>query len=249
MILSYEHSFVFIKTRKCAGTSVEIALSSLCGPRDVITDITPVDEYLRMEVGRPCQNFLRDRATEQRYLDHLRFHRPRPTVVPQWVRDRSVFTKHMGIGEVIDRAGIDAQDFLTFTIERHPYDKAVSFANFLIAKRAYRSGAPLHAELDQISKAIDSLIESGKLRTKLRNVDLYAADGVVLVDRILRYERLDEDLAGVLAELGLPPVALPSTKVGQRDRSVPAAELLTSAQRAWIRDTCREEFELLGFAP
>jgi hypothetical protein len=39
MIISHEHKFIFVKTRKTAGTSIEIALSKFCGPDDVICPI------------------------------------------------------------------------------------------------------------------------------------------------------------------------------------------------------------------
>ena len=32
MILSHEHKFIFLRTKKTAGTSIELALSELCGP-------------------------------------------------------------------------------------------------------------------------------------------------------------------------------------------------------------------------
>ena len=37
MIVSHKHKFIFIKTKKTAGTAIEAALSELCGPQDVIT--------------------------------------------------------------------------------------------------------------------------------------------------------------------------------------------------------------------
>ena len=58
MIASHQHRFIFLKTRKTAGTSVEIALSKVCGPDDIITEISPEDEELRQAAGgRPPQNF------------------------------------------------------------------------------------------------------------------------------------------------------------------------------------------------
>jgi hypothetical protein len=39
MIISHEHKFILLKTRKTAGTSIEIALSRFCGDDDVITPI------------------------------------------------------------------------------------------------------------------------------------------------------------------------------------------------------------------
>ena len=47
MIVSHEHKFIFLKTKKTAGTSVELALTELCGPDDVITPLTEIDEAQR----------------------------------------------------------------------------------------------------------------------------------------------------------------------------------------------------------
>jgi hypothetical protein len=47
MIVSHEHKFIFLKTKKTASTSIELALSALCGDGDVITLLTEIDEALR----------------------------------------------------------------------------------------------------------------------------------------------------------------------------------------------------------
>ena len=56
MIISHEHKFIFLKTKKTAGTSIELALSQLCGPGDIITPLTALDEALRAG-GRGAQNW------------------------------------------------------------------------------------------------------------------------------------------------------------------------------------------------
>jgi len=40
MIISHKHKFIYIKCRKTAGTSIEMSLSKLCGPQDIITPLT-----------------------------------------------------------------------------------------------------------------------------------------------------------------------------------------------------------------
>ena len=56
MIVSHEHKFIFLKTKKTAGTSIELALTELCGPEDVITPLTEIDEARRAN-GRGPQNW------------------------------------------------------------------------------------------------------------------------------------------------------------------------------------------------
>lgn len=52
MIISHKHKFIFIKTYKTAGTSLESYLSEFCGETDVLTPIYPqVPGHLARNVG------------------------------------------------------------------------------------------------------------------------------------------------------------------------------------------------------
>ena len=51
MIASFSHKFIFLKTRKVGGTSLEIVLNIWCSP------VTPEDEQLRREAGGSARNF------------------------------------------------------------------------------------------------------------------------------------------------------------------------------------------------
>ena len=101
MIISHQHRFIFLKTRKTAGTSLEIALSQYCGPNDLITRISSDDEELRRERGfRGPQNYL--------------------------VGERLV-TNHHGAATALAIVGIEKWgSYFKFSIERNPFDRAIS---------------------------------------------------------------------------------------------------------------------------
>jgi hypothetical protein len=100
MIVSHLHRFIFLKTRKTAGTSIEIALSRHCGPDDIITPVTPEDEVLRQqEGGRGPQHH----DTEPPAYNHMPAQRVRRLV-----------------GEDVWRS------YYKFAVERNPWDVVVS---------------------------------------------------------------------------------------------------------------------------
>ena len=39
MIISHRHKFIYLKARKVAGTSVEVALAKHCGDADIVTPV------------------------------------------------------------------------------------------------------------------------------------------------------------------------------------------------------------------
>ncbi len=122
MIASFSNNFIFLKTRKTGGTSVEIVLSSWCSaPSDVCTRITPDDEITRREFGglKPKGQYAGARINN---------HMPA-------VRVREIFP------ELWDRA-------FKFTIERHPYEKVVSRVYWNIGRRGGDPVADFNAELD-----------------------------------------------------------------------------------------------------
>jgi hypothetical protein len=60
MLVMHDVGPIFVRTRKTAGTSVEIALSRHASQRDIITSLSPRDEALRArEAGGAPQHHLR----------------------------------------------------------------------------------------------------------------------------------------------------------------------------------------------
>lgn len=113
MIVSHQHRFIFLKTRKTASTSVEIALSRHCGPDDIITPFTQADEELRREFGgRGPQNY-------ERPDDH-----------------RDLYN-HMAAWKVRELVGDRVwNSYYKFTTERNPWDTVISLYFWRYRNRA-----------------------------------------------------------------------------------------------------------------
>ncbi|MBV8798621.1 MAG: hypothetical protein JOY77_09675 [Alphaproteobacteria bacterium] len=240
MIISYLHKFVFIKTRKTAGSSMEIALASHAGPDDIVTPLGFAEELERYQCAPEAlpRNFFKDKNAEAAFTEAIRAGDKR--------RMKDVYRHQMkyGAGRAAARHGSAAgareitgpafwDSAFKFTIERHPYEKAVSLAWF------ERHGRPFEEVLEEVLKG-----------DRYRNFDIYSAEGKPIVDFILRYEHLDEDLQRVEQALGGLAILsrLPRANSRQRRDRRPAAEVLTDAQKRVVQDTCREEFELMGYA-
>lgn len=73
MLASYQHRFIFLRTRKTGGTSLEIALSPLCVGRDICTPIGNLeDEFTRIRHGGSPRNFGPGWLREWQYLRALK---------------------------------------------------------------------------------------------------------------------------------------------------------------------------------
>ena len=237
MIVSYEHKFIFIKTRKTAGTSMEIALGSHAGLTDIITPLATEDEFKRLGSFPDSlpRNFLSDPAVEEHYRRAVRQGDEKAMKLFRKDKFEDLYTvyNHASVRRALKVLDKDAWDScFKFTIERHPYEKAVSMAWF-------RKGNGEFADV----------LENTVARGKYRNFDLYTVDGAVAVDFIIRYERLAEDIKTVEDKLGGISILdrFPISKGNYRGDRKPAAEHLSNAQKAKVQEVCAEEFELMGY--
>lgn len=223
MIISHRHKFIFIKTRKTAGTSIEISLSEHCGPDDVITPISPDDEKMRVSLGfRGAQNY------------RLPFRRLRYTEMRRSVKRREValFNKHDVAGLVRHYVGHDLwKDYFTFTVERNSFDKAVSRYHW----HPGRSRPPME----------EFFARSPVLH--LSDWPTYTVNDDVIVDRVVRFERLQDDLDEVADRLGLPALSLPRAKGGHRPEKSHYSDVLSPMSRARIEIVCAKEIRHFGY--
>ena len=230
VIISHEYRFIFVKTKKTAGTSIEIALSEFCGDRDIITPLIPKeDERIRSHLGfRGPQNYL------------IPF---RKYSLADWARlflrrKRKSFYSHIGAQTI--RGLVDEEvwgTYFKFCFERNPWDKVVSAYYHFTHKSAQRP-------------TISEFIQSGTGNTVGGNggFDLYTVSGEIVVDRVCLYENLDQEIGAVMDRLGLPgKLRLPHAKSEYRIDRRHYRELLSEEDRVKISRVFAREIAYFGY--
>jgi hypothetical protein len=234
MIVSHEHKFIFIKTRKTAGTSLEIALGDQCGSGDIITRISMEDERVRRTIAkRGAQNYRMSLSKYEgkdwkKLLTTGKFKR---------------FENHDTAERIKHYLSEDQwNDYFKFCFERNPWDKMVS--HYYWKKSAYQ----LQNFDEYISRGEAGEI-TGFLET-IKSRDQYSIDGKVGVDKIYKYEEMDHALVDITEKLGLGiPLKMPDYRAkGQhRQEKESMKSLLSEANIQWIADKFVQEIELLNY--
>jgi len=199
MIISHKYRFIFVKTLKTAGTSIEVFLSQHCGPLDVVTPILP----------------------------HVEPHVP---------RNHDGFFNHIPAADIRSRVGPDVwRTYFKFCVERNPWDKTLSYYHMMNV----RQGGGL--SLDRFLKGDDFPVNHPKYTDP--------ADGRIIVDRVLYYERLTEDLGRVFRELGIAfdgSLGVNAKSEYRTDRR-PYREVYTQAQAERVGEAFVHERRLHGY--
>lgn len=222
MLISTRHRFLFVHVPKTAGTSIAEALA----PHAEARPFTP-------------------RAAIRRALPL------RQDVATAW------FQMHDPASLIRARLGAEAFDgLLSFAVVRDPFGHAVSHYRFLkrYPYRAYRekarrlgfeeflrwrAGARLHPFRTRVS-----------LFARMSDQARYVVDARdrVLVDRVLRMDRLGTEFPALCRELGLPELPLGRERASDAGDAGPSPELTPEAVRL-IRQIYARDFDLFGFAP
>lgn len=224
MIINHRHQFIFLKTRKTAGTSMEIALSEFCGSGDVITPIAAEDERTRRELGFPGP---------RNCLIPWRSCGPADVLRACLPSGRPRFCNHSPADFIRRRIppGIWGRYF-KFAFERNPFDKAIS--------RYYWSTTEPRPPISEYLLTARSEL--------LSNWDVYTINDVVAVDFLGRYESLERDWKVVTERLGLPGACrLPRAKGRSRTNREHYSVVLDAVARERIEVVCAKEIRALGY--
>lgn len=227
MIISHRHKFIFIKTRKTASTSVEIALSKFCGPTDIITRLTQKDEQKREKLGyRGAQNY-KIPFSKYGLRDYLRALRQ---------KKRLNFYSHVGVDYI--KKYIDTniwESYYKFCFERNPWDKMVSWYYWCYPRN------PRPSFSDFVRSNLPKQIEG---------IDLYSLNSKIAVDKVFYYENLNSAMEEIKDYIGLNDVPiLPPTKASYRDPEYKSSyrELYSAEDKRIIEQLFSREIEAYDY--
>lgn len=186
MIISHSHQFIFLKPRKVAGTSLEIAFSKFLGANDIVTRISHGDEEERLRKGYlGAQNYKKSAVelfTNPSMKDLKSLARLKP---PQ------KFYNHISAAQVKKMVEPEIwNNYKKISIVRNPWDYALSYF-------FYANGRETKLNFEQWCFDRSAVLN--------RNIEQYQVDNEVVIDYFLRFEHFQEDMLAL--EASFPSLA------------------------------------------
>ena len=186
---------------KTAGTSIEAALSQICGPDDIITPYSPENDGYR--IGRNPQNYrLNHPLVPKRPLLRRLLRRPE-----RYYHTSVGFYEHMPAWRLRSYLGDDIwNSYFKFAFERNPWDRQVSY--YYYKTRSKKNRPSFNAYMRNRKKAF------------IENFSLYTIEDKIAVDFLGRYENLAEDFQAALQHIGITTqIELPNANIStNRDK-------------------------------
>jgi len=234
MLVSHRKKFIFTKTIKTAGTSVESYYEPFCMPEGTWKHTHMRDEYIS-EAGIIGRRGRRENIPED-----------------------CQFTNHMPAAQIKELVGDEIwNDYFKFTVIRNPFSKLVSawyhfhkpattyLQTFAAALKTPKSSPLLLTDRRDIVDFRSWLQQGGTVIDRNK----YLIKDKICVDFFIRQEFLEEDILKVNTRLGIDPGdrTIPRLKTNIRDKKFKTREFYNSKVEAIARKQFAIEFKLFNY--
>lgn len=230
MIISHKYKYIFIKTTKTAGTSVEISLARFCGENDIITPLMKKDEITRQELGVFPRNYTKPKnLSAYNGKEFLRL----LLKGKKALSGETLFYNHITAQEIKEIVGEKIwHSYFKFCFVRNPWDRAIS--------RYFWTKKKMEIE--------ETLEENLEKHDPNSNFPIYTIDGKLAVDYVAKYENLLEELNFICKKLNIPfDNWLPNAKMNSRPDQRDYKDILTPQQADLIQEKCAQEIQLFDY--
>lgn len=221
MLVSHRHEFIYTKTFKTAGTSVEVFFEPYCMPEGEWT-------------------FSQSRPQTVTDAGIIGYRGPDDS--------GKTWYNHMPAREIRSKLGEEVWDsYYKFCVVRNPYDKAVSMYNW--ARRYSNLKTRLVNLATNISTRLLQLDFQRFAHIAGIDRDKYVLNGSFCLDDIIFFERIQKDVRRICSTLQLPvdEVDLPHIKSGTRKPTYDTVDYYNSNSRRIIEEKFRPEIEAFGY--
>lgn len=237
MIILNKEKIISLKGHKVGGTSLEIALSKFADDTSIITPIGD-DEKIRKKMGWTGPQNYKYSLLEVLNLDKKEIFK---ALINKKMPNK--FWNHISAKAVKESVGHDIWDNYTkISIIRNPFDRMVSSYYW-----------NLKTDLERAKVSFEEFCLSNPHRL-LINKPIYEIDGVPIIDFMIRYEYLNEDLKRLekinpkISELANSFSNI-NAKSGHRPSRARTEKIFKDAPRAreLIRNVFFDDIEKYGF--
>jgi hypothetical protein len=240
MLISHRYKFIYTKTVKTAGTSVEAYFERFClpdGDERVPTDARDEHESTAGIVG--YRGKLREKPRWYQYRGRL-------VANPKWFN-------HMSAALIRRQIGAEIWDsYFKFSVVRNPFDKAISAFEHFGRDHAVPSGLTgwIFRQRHRSCTPEQLRFRHWMRRGLPRDRDKLVIDSRVCLDDVIRYESLETDLARICGRIGVPwePERLPRFKADFRRPESTAARLYTPTAIRRVEKVYAFELDHFGYS-
>lgn len=237
MLISHKNQFIYTKTEKTAGTSVESYFEKFCMPEGDWEFSHAREEYVSED------GIIGYRGSDARGR--------------KWVN-------HMSALEIRNKIGNSIwNSYFKFCVIRNPFDKLISGFFFVEEQKRQRSfsqnlksrakkimgkGAPIDCIQgeDSITRFRSWLRNGGSIIDR----DRYLIKGDICVDYFIRYEELENGIQHVCNVLNIPfePERIPRLKSGLRNGEIPLRDFYDDQTIAIVMRLYEFEIDKFGYS-